>query len=327
MISQEKVNGHAALVLQNEYLRAVVLPEKGADICELHYLPAGVQCLMATPAGLQPPDRTPVQDFLENYEGGWQELFPNANDAASVQCLEVPFHGEVCTLPWEYQVLCDDDHESLLHLRVSCRRTPFRLERWMRLRRSSRILEIEGQVTNTGNEELPFVWGQHLVLGGDFLENGCQIETPAQQIITLPELFEPATARLAPGQDERWPLARGRQEGVWIDMQKVPGPEAHSHDDAFLGGFERGWLAVTNPRLKLRFILTWDEQVYRWLTFWQPYGGADLPPLTGIYGLGIEPWVWRGNLAQAVENGGALWLKAGEALRSWVQVGVETSSN
>ncbi|MFN3308316.1 MAG: hypothetical protein ACK44E_03825, partial [Anaerolineales bacterium] len=67
-------NGHRALKLDNGCLQIVVLPQKGADIYELSYLPAGVQFLMHTPWGLKPPSPQPLTDFLENYEGGWQVL-------------------------------------------------------------------------------------------------------------------------------------------------------------------------------------------------------------------------------------------------------------
>jgi hypothetical protein len=77
-----------------------VLPGKGADIAELVHKPSGVQFLMKTPAGLQPPKVSPPADFLENYEGGWQILFPNANEGCEHRGRDIPFHGEAALLPW-----------------------------------------------------------------------------------------------------------------------------------------------------------------------------------------------------------------------------------
>ena len=177
----------------------------------------------------------------------------------------------------------------------------------MRLERDGATLEILERVVNEGNVPLPFAWGHHLVLGGTFLEQGCRLEIPAGSIHTHDDLYEPATARLAPGQHEPWPMARGRREAQ-VDLRDVPGPAAHSHDDAFATDLTDGWARVENPRLGLAFRLDWDPEVFPWVTIWQPYGGAEEPPITGIYGLGIEPWTSDTNLRAAVARGDAPYL-------------------
>jgi len=308
MITTSLLNGHKAVWLENDLLRLVILPEKGADIPLIYHQPSGVQLLMQTPSGLQPPSSSPPADFLENYEGGWQELFPNANEACEVNEKNLPFHGEVALLPWDYQVT--GDHE--LSLWVTCRQTPFRLERRMQL--VGNVLMLEGIVTNQGAEAWPFVWGHHIVLGGDFLEDGCKLHMPARTIVTPDVLAEPATARLAEKQALGWPHAMGRMCGETFDLREVPGPEARSHDDAFITDLGMGHLDVTNPRLKLRFHLDWNAAIFPWVVLWQPFGGADLPPLTGIYGLGVEPWVSRYNLAEAIAAKQARSLAPGQSL-------------
>jgi len=71
---------------------------------------------------------------------------------------------------------------------------------------------------------------------------------PAGTIITPDELYEPATARLAPGQREPWSLALDRNPDERVDLRHVPGPEVHSHDDVYLTDFVQGYVAVTNLR-------------------------------------------------------------------------------
>ena len=104
------VAGWDAVVLFNDVLRVTVLPEKGADIIELRHVPSGIDVLFKAPWGLRPPGAPPREEaegleFIGNYEGGWQELFPNANDACSYEGVELPFHGEVALLPWQAEVL------------------------------------------------------------------------------------------------------------------------------------------------------------------------------------------------------------------------------
>ena len=199
MLIQGTSNDHLALWLENDLLRVGVLPEKGADIFEFTHRPSGIQFLMQTPWGLKPPPDQPVADFLDNYEGGWQELFPSANDACEYRGRSIPFHGEVALLPWQFQVLRDDEQETAVHLAVTCRRTPFHLERTLRLSHGESRLLVQEKVTNLGDEPFEFVWGHHLTLGGDFLEDGCLLDCPARRLSTPAQLFEPQTARLAAG--------------------------------------------------------------------------------------------------------------------------------
>jgi len=316
MLRRKTVNGHLALCLENEQLRVGVLPEKGADIFELVHKATSpsqdVQFLMRTPWGLKPPQKSRSIEFLDNYEGGWQELFPNANDGCQYHGQDIPFHGEVALQPWQFEVP-RSDAENVLRLWVNCRMTPFRLERVMCLEGSQ--LTLRESVTNLGSDPCDFVWGHHLTLGGDFLEDGCVLEIPAAVILTPDVLFEPLTARLESAQAERWPFALSRHGG-YVDLRDIRGPDCHSHDDVILGGLEHGFYRVTNPRLNLSFSLEWNVDVFPWLMFWQPYGGADLPPLTGIYGVGLEPWVSRYPLAQAVDAGQARSLDGGQSLET-----------
>jgi galactose mutarotase-like enzyme len=315
------VAGWHALVLENELLRVSVLPEKGADIYSLVHVPSGVDVLFKAPWGLLPPGAPPRDEadgleFIGNYEGGWQELLPNANDACSHDGVELPFHGEVALLPWQADVL----DESSVRLSVRCRRLPLTLERVMRLEEGRAELVVEGTVTNVGDAAVPFVWGHHLVLGPPFLAAGCRVDLPATSIVTGPQVWE-ETARLEPGQESRWPDAVLRGGGT-VDLSVVPGPDAASHDDVFVGGFSQGRASVHNPRLCLTFTLRWDAKVYPWVVLWQPYGGAIDPSLAGSYALGLEPWMSRHCLTDAIEAGEATWLDPGRSLSTRVVAAV-----
>ncbi len=324
MLIKDQHCGQVALWLENEALRVGVLPEKGADIFELIYRPSGIQLLMETPAGLKPPGDKPPAEFLDNYEGGWQELFPNHGDACEFRGQSIPMHGEVALYPWEVQVVQDNAQETTVHLQVRCKKTPFLLERTMRLRAGEARLEIQSRVTNESDQPCEFVWGHHVTLGEAFLNGDSRVEIPARTVQTPVVIYETRTARLAAGQTSPWPKVQG-QNGETIDLQLIPGRQAHSHDDAFLTGLERGHYTVVSPHHGLRFSLDWDEKLFPWIVLWQPYGGADLPPLTGLYGVGIEPWVSRYSLAEAIEKGEARSLAGGQSLETKLNVSVTRS--
>jgi hypothetical protein len=84
-----------------------------------------------------------------------------------------------------------------------------------------------------------------------------------------------------------------------------------------------GCFTLTNPRRRLKFRLDWDAAIFRYLMLWAPYGGADRPPLTGIYGIGLEPRVSRFNLEQALRHDEALKLDSGASIETILYVTVE----
>jgi hypothetical protein len=324
-IHTETIAGWQALVLESNLIRVAVLPQKGADICSFIHKPSSVDVLAKTPWQLQPPDAPQRQgsgdlEFLWNYEGGWQELFPNVNASCVYRDQRVPFHGEVATLAWEHEIVRADAGEILIRFSVRCRRTPFRLERQMRLKCGAAEVSLEEQVTNESAVAEHFVWGHHCVIGAPFLEAGCQLHIPARTIITPPAIYE-QSARLVPGQRNAWPMAQ-RRDGNWVSLDLVRGPEARSHDDAYLTDLTGGWAAVHNPRLDLTFSLQWDPAIFKWIVSWQAYGGEAAMPLTALYALGIEPWVTAQNLEQAVAAGQAIELAAGATFRTSLLAGI-----
>jgi galactose mutarotase-like enzyme len=304
------VAGWRAITVGDDLLRAVVLPERGAELHSLVHVPTETELLFQAPWGLHPPspERT---SFLDRYAGGWQELFPSTNDETTYRGQTIPFHGEVALLPWD----CEE-RDGALDCRVRCERTPFLLERTLRFDGG---VVVEERVTNEGAEAAHFTWGHHLVLGPPFLEPGSRLQAPARTIVTIPELWED-TARLEPGQRNAWPHARLREGGT-VDLRTVPGPEAASHDDVYLTDLEHGVVTVESSRLRVR--LSFDHGLFRWLISWQPYGGAFAEPLAGSYALGIEPWVSRLPLGEAVDAGEAVELAPGSSRETTLRLEVE----
>jgi galactose mutarotase-like enzyme len=318
--------GWRALTLSNGCIDVTILPGKGCEIHEFRDRSTGVDVLFKAPWGLQPQGAPPREgsdgmEFLHNYGGGWQELFPSCNDACTDRGVELPFHGEVALTAWDVEIGAQSEDELELVCRTRCALTPFALERRMRIEPGSPTLTLRERVENLSSEPHHLVWGHHCVIGAPFLEAGCRLHAPAGTIVTLPAAWE-ETARLAPGQREAWPLALLKHGGR-ADLREVPGSEAGSHDDVFLTDLEAGTVAVENPRLGRTFRLGFDRELFRWLCAWQPYGGAHALPLAGSYALGIEPWVSHGNLEQAVAAGEAVELAGGAVLETTLTATIE----
>ncbi|MFD2357378.1 hypothetical protein ACFSTC_60995 [Nonomuraea ferruginea] len=159
------VGGLRAVTLENELLRVTVLPGKGGDVVEFLHKPTDTDFVWLSPHGLRDPREhlrgaaDDVAQFVDHYEGGWQEVFPNGGAPSEYRGARLAQHGEVSGLPWEYEVVADSEREVAIRLSVRTRRLPYRLERTLRLRSGTAALEIGGRAANESGLTLHAMWG------------------------------------------------------------------------------------------------------------------------------------------------------------------------
>jgi hypothetical protein len=330
-ITQAQINGWRAVKLANAAIEVTVLPDKGADIYAFADVASGIDVLLKTPWGLLPPGSASRRGshgdkFSQNYEGGWQELLPNTGPSCYLEEQYIAMHGEVATIPWTTSVECADAERVRLRLDVCTRFPPLALTRHMTLSAFSPVLTIEETVRNLSDRTVSFVWGHHPVLGPPFVEADCQMHVAPCTVHTPKTPFDPASTSYAPGQCRPWPWILGL-DGSVVDLRAIPGRDANIHDHACLTDLSRGWVAVENSRLGLTFSLEWDPCIFRWVNNWRPLGGSLTPPLEGIYGIAVEPWSARGNLAEAIASRTALLLDGAGTLSTWLRAGLHSSAS
>lgn len=319
MVAKGTIHGHNQVTIENNQLSVSILPDKGADVYSLRSKPEGIEFLYSTLSSLQTdcgPDEVPI---VRHYEGGWQELFPNTGPACTTDGVAIPVHGEVAILPWTCEIIS----EYSVVFRVETTLVPFGIERLMALAPNKPHLKVKEMVTNRTRNTQSFVWGHHIVLGGDFIEAGCRYKPAARTIITPKkgEFKTPDHARLAFDQTSAWPFAKTITGGV-EDLSILPGPDAQSHDSIFLLDLEQGFVEVSNSRLGREFILEWDSELFRCLNMWQPLGGHPLEPWKGSYGVGVEPWRCAGNLRYALDRGEAILCGPGESIETEFHISI-----
>lgn len=318
-ITELIIEGHRAVVMENEKLRITVLADKGTDIYEFLYKPRDVDYMWRTWAGLRqrthflptsPRAAGPHTDF---YEGGWQELFPNCGALSMHQGAEIGQHGEVLLLPWRYSIMKDDADEIEIRFDVRTVRTPFHLIKTLSLGRNQSILRISERVTNESGQEVDFTWGHHPAFGWPFIDENCRVDLPPCQIRTFAE-YSPENSRLKAEQSSRWPMARS-PDGSQVDLSRIPGPDVAAQDMVFLEDITDGWYAVTNTAMKVGFAMRYPADIFKVLWYWQVYrGGRDYPWWSSTYNIALEPCASLPVLAKAVERGQSLSLSAGESL-------------
>jgi hypothetical protein len=322
-ISEFLLSGYRSVALENEKLRITILADKGTDIYEFLYKPRDLDFMWRTWVGLRPRDHfLPTSPraagaHMDYYEGGWQEMFPNCGNLSVHQGAEIGQHGEVLLLPWRYTITTDDPDEIAVRFEVRTVRTPFHLVKTFRLRRGEAVLRISERITNESGQDVDFTWGHHPAFGWPFIDESCRIDVPDCIIRTYSE-YTPATSRLKPEQESRWPIAEGRG-GDAVDLSRVPGPQSASHDMAFLEGINDGWYAVTNTALRIGFGLRYPADTFKHLWYWQvSRGGTDYPWWSSTYNLALEPCATLPVLARAAARGSSLRLRAGESCQIWL---------
>jgi hypothetical protein len=249
--------------------------------------------------------------FMDYYEGGWQELFPNCGNYSLHQGAELGQHGEVALLPWRYVITKDDPEEIEVRFDVRTVRTPFHVVKQIRLKRNEAVLRIAERVTNESGQEVDFTWGHHPAFGWPFIDEHCRVDLPDCRIRTLRE-YTSATSRLKADQLSSWPMAEANDGPV--DISRIESPDVAAQEMIFLEGIRDGWYAITNTALGVGFGIRYPAEIFKVLWYWQVYrGGRDYPWWSSTYNIALEPCATLPVLARAAESGEALRLGAGES--------------
>jgi galactose mutarotase-like enzyme len=287
-------SGFRAVVLENDLLRMVVLPEKGAEIHSVVYKPQDMDVLFKRGelSYLQPYPAALVNSedgFIASYHGGWQEIFPSGGSACQVGNAFLGTHGEVFLLPWRWQILEDTTYRVSVRFQVRTLQMPFLLERTMSLEKGSALLRIEETLLNESPEELPFMWGHHPVFGEPFLDGSCVLDAPAARV-DVHQGEGAACHRLAPGSQGDWPLMQDK-DGRPIDLRFIPAQQSRVYDMFYLTELTAGWCALTNRKLGFGIGLVWDIKMFPILWVWQELcGSSGYPWYSQTYALGLEPF-------------------------------------
>lgn len=311
--------GLRVLFLENETLRIGILIDKGTDIFQFQYKPLDVDFMWHSPLEILsgPGYITSPREswtFIDSYEGGWQEIFPNGGPPYEGMGTVHGQHGEVWGLPWDVSFVTDEPEIVEVRLHVRTRRTPFFLEKRLRIRSGVSNLEIEERVVNEGGESVEFMWGHHVAFGQPFLDENCIISVPAGSAEVYEEQIE--NSRFRAGQPLPWPIMAAK-DGSSIDASRVLAPGQNVHDMLFLKDLRDGWYALTNPSRKLGFALQWDHHVLPYVWYWAVSNGiGGYPWYKRTYNIALEPFSSiPAPLPKASARGTTLKLEPGEQMK------------
>lgn len=286
--------GFSALRIENDLLAATVLVDKGADIYELIYKPKELDVLWKSPWGLKETGRgvhssvNSVAAWLENYPGGWQEIFPSGGGPCTYKGVELNFHGEASTTAWNCTIIESGGEAAEVRLDTRLFRSPFRIERTLRVEVGNPSLLVQERITNEGNEEMDYMWGHHPAYGAPFLSQACRIDIGANAF-RADDGYAGTANPLE--MDTRYPWPTAEKNGLSTDMSLVPGQDTPRDILAYFEDFEAGWYGITNTELGFGVGLTWPTEIFPYAWFWQEmHASAGFPWYKSAYVMAIEPF-------------------------------------
>jgi hypothetical protein len=286
--------GLSHIRIENEALYIVVLADKGADIVSFEYKPGDTQILLAMPGGIResatfiPTSDCGVGAFFDYYPGGWQDALPGGNPK-TIEGAQTGLHGEACCLPWSFDVI--EDSEKTVSVKFSCEliRFPFYISKTLTLKNGEAKLYVDEQVKNLCGETKDLMWAQHIAFGQPFITPDCMIELGAKAFKTT-SYFNSPTAYFPAEYSGEWPKSVS-PDGKQVDLSKVaPVGEPHS-DMYYIKDLQQGEYTVHNPSLGLGVKLSWDVDVYPYITYINVTDGLKGYPFYGrVYYIGLELW-------------------------------------
>jgi len=297
-----------AVILENSFLRAVVLPEYGGRIYSIRYKPLDRELLWQSPRiPLHKPPFGAV--YGDVWCGGWDEVFPN-DAPAVIEGERYPDHGELWANEWNWRA--EEEGEGV-SVELWCRTAISAVEVRKKavLGPGAARLSVTYQIFNDSRKRMPFLFKAHPAFA---VAAGWRLDFPAMDV-----RLDPCSAGSLSGAEleARWPVVS--RAGQKIDLSEIPDPSSGAAYFFYGTGYEQGWCALTDPHARVSAGLVFPAQAFPACWLFSSYGGwrnnelALLEPSTG----------WPLDLNQAMEQGTIAVLEPGAVWEATVTLQVQ----
>ena len=272
LVSHGRLGELDTVVLENEALRVVVIPELGGRIWELEDHARRRQWIWHRFDGL-PAAAAAGAAYDDVWAGGWEELFPN--DAPGLfEGRELPDHGEWWSTRWTAHEITGDRLCLSANLRV------VRARCTKEIRLAGATLVVLYRIESLEPEPFHFLFKQHLPLA---LTPQCRLMLPGGRA----EPVDPGFGTLVgAGGAFDWPHVSGAARRV--DMSRVTAVESREREFLYVRDLPEPWCGVDDPgsgaTLRMRFDPGSLPYVWLFLTYggWRDCHTAVLEPCTNL---------------------------------------------
>ena len=284
-----RYRGMETIILENNCLKAVILPELGAKMLHLVHKPSDTEMLWLNPS-LTPHALPCGSSYDDNFFGGWDELFPN-DEPVKIDGKKYPDHGELWCRPWEYIIEERTDTHATVYLWCFGSVSATRIDKWITVTADRPVLKFRHKVTNLGDKPLDFLWKLHPALA---ISPDHRIDLPQCTMLRGDEEF----SDLVGEEKFSWSTCKGKHGGT-VDLRKVPPPESCSKEFLYGTDLADGWCAMTDTARKVGFGLVFPKDIFTSVWLFSSYGGWR-----GNYVAILEPCTaYPFDLQEAISNG------------------------
>jgi hypothetical protein len=306
-----------AVAISDGRLRALFLPGHGGKMASLVWEASGREFLVQAQGSAYRP-LAYDGDYVASECSGFDDLFPTIDrfryDRFPWEGAEMPDHGEVCGLPWDYIEEADGEGEGF-RLCVDGVRFPYRLEKRVHFTETG-ALRIAYELTNRSAFDLDCLWAAHIMLGS---EEGAELVLPYTTGAETVCVFSQDEGLGRFGDTLAWPVCRRADGGVQrLDRAAAARPDGNSYKYYFKEPMPEGWFAYRYPSdgLEVRGRLSTESVPY--FGVWMNEGSFK-----GLHNIGIEPCTGTFDRPDAARKAGqASVLKARDTLHWFLELQV-----
>lgn len=162
----------ASIVVESDVLRAELLPDPGAKLVSLINKQAGYEYLVQREGEIY-RDQPFGGDYIKGECSGFDDMFPTIDKCTCEnepwKGVEMVDHGEVWSLPWEFE---QTKHALIFSVRGI--HFPYRLTKKVFFA-GPRTLRFEYTLNNTSDYDFDFLWAGHLMVN---IEQGARLILP-----------------------------------------------------------------------------------------------------------------------------------------------------
>ena len=306
IVTVARVAGHHALVMENDRLRAVILPELGGRVWTLEDRVRGRQWIWHR-AGVPLTPSAPGAVYDDVWAGGWEELFPN-DAAGRFEGRDLPDHGEWWTTAWD-AVEATDAEAARVKLTATARIVQAACTKEFSLAHDSSALTVSYRIRSHETQAFHFLFKQHLPVQ---ITPSCRLALPGGNV----EAVDPAFGTLLQGPGPyQWPAATS-VTGRGTDLRTIHPVTSLAREFVYVRDLPESWCGVDDLEAQASIRMDFDGRLMPYVWLFLSYGGwrdtytAVLEPCTNL----------PKDLAHAVRVGQSAALAPGEVFETTVTV-------
>jgi len=268
-----------SVVIENSFIRAVIIPELGGRIWELEDLKRRKQWIWHR-------EDVPLKalslgsEYDDVWAGGWEELFPN-DSPGKFEGRDLPDHGEWWTMNWHATIIETDGEKAVVRLSANSTVIKAACVKEISLADNASELSIKYSIKSEEHQPFHFLFKQHLALN---ITRDSRLWLPGGHVRAVDPSF--STILSNRGGSYEWPFAGDRDNPV--DLSVIPPPSSKDKEFLYVWNLPQAWCGIknlsNNASLKMNFNSLQLPFVWLFLSYggWRNLYTAVLEPCTNM---------------------------------------------